>query len=119
VALQLAQDDLDAAIRTLSDFANEPAAGTRLRELRDVRDAARERVERLGAADDGTLLLLGGDWEHLSIEDQRRCIRATLDCVNVKPAESGRSPHERVEVVYHDLRDRLARKTPPLPMDLT
>lgn len=119
IALQRAQADLDAAIRTLADFVNEPAAVERLRELRSQRDEARDVVERLGAPSGLNVLLLDADWDRLSTEDQRRCILATFDRVLVHPAEPGRSPSERVEVVYHDALERLKGHTPPLPNELS
>jgi len=119
IALQRAQADLDAAIRTLADFVNEPAAVERLRELCSQRDEARDVVERLGAPSGLNVLLLDADWDRLSTEDQRRCILATFDRVLVHPAEPGRSPSERVEVVYHDALERLKGHTPPLPNELS
>ncbi|MEJ7894534.1 MAG: recombinase family protein [Solirubrobacteraceae bacterium] len=119
-ALEAAQEALDA---TLTAFAGagadtEPAAIGRLAELRHERDEARERVERLGLPDDQVIVLLDEEFDTLSPEDQRRCIRATLDRVDVHPAMPGGKPADRLEIVYHDGIARLTGKTPPLPSDL-
>jgi len=117
-ALQAAQDEMDSAIRTLTGFTDEPAAVERLRELRAVRDRARQRVDRLGAPDEQTILLLAEEWDSLSVQDRRRCIRATHARVTVTPGVRGVTPEDRIEVVYHDGHDRLTGKTPSLPTEL-
>lgn len=117
-AARRAQDDLDGALRTLADFSDEPAAVERLGELRARRDEARALVEGMAPADDDVLVLLGQDWDDLTVADKRRCIRATLDRVVVRPAERGLQPRDRLEVVYHGLMDQLHGRTPPLPGDL-
>lgn len=117
--LQRAQDALDTGIRTLADFADEPAAIQQLRQLRDARDEARQRVESLGDPDDTLLLLLDEDWDDLSVADQRRCIRAVFASVIVRPTERrGQDPRERVDLVYHDAVDRLTGRSPSLPTQL-
>lgn len=117
-AARRAQDDLDGALRTLADFSDEPAAVERLVELRRRRDEARDQLDAMAPADDDVLVLLGQEWDELSVGDQRRCIRATIDRVVVRPAERGVAPRDRLEVVYHGLVDRLHGSTPPLPGDL-
>jgi DNA invertase Pin-like site-specific DNA recombinase len=114
-ALQRAQANLDAGIRTLADFADEAATVDRLRELKLTRDAALERVDRLGVPDDFDVLLLAADWDQLSTKDKQSCIRATFDRVLVRPAERGTSPRDRLEMVPHDMLARLTGRTPPLP----
>ncbi len=116
IALQRAQDDLEAAIRTLSDFANEPAAVERLAELRRVRDSARDRLDRLGPAPEEAFVLLAHDWGRLAWEDKRRCIRAVIDRAIVAPAERrGQPPDERVEIRYHAVIDHLESRVPRAP----
>jgi DNA invertase Pin-like site-specific DNA recombinase len=118
-AARRAQDDLDGALRTLADFSDEPAAVERLVELRRRRDEARDQLDAMAPADDDVLVLLGQEWDDLTVADQRRCIRATIDRVVVRPAVRGVPPRDRLEVVYHGLVDRLHGRTPPLPGDLT
>jgi hypothetical protein len=117
-AARRAQDDLDGALRTLADFTDEPAAVERLVELRRRRDEARDQLDAMAPADDDVLVLLGQAWDTLAVADQRRCIRATIASVVVRPAERGVPPRDRLEVVYHGLVDRLSGATPPLPGDL-
>lgn len=117
-AANRAQDALDAGLRTLADFSDEPVAVERLRELRDGRDRAHERVEALGQPDEATIFLLDRDWSELSREDQRRCIRATIDRVLVRPAERGTPPEDRLEVVHHEGVDMLTGATPRIPHNL-
>ncbi|MGI8801443.1 MAG: recombinase family protein [Solirubrobacteraceae bacterium] len=115
VALQCAQGDLDTALRMLDDFTNEPAAKERLVELRRVRDLAQERVDQVGDVGSREFLCLGEDWDQLSGDDQRQCIRATLAAVLVHPAVRGQRPEDRVEFVPHDRGEWWAGLTPPAP----
>lgn len=117
-AARRAQDDLDAALRTLVGFMDEPAAVERLEELRARRDEARDLLDAMPPADDDVFVLLGQDWDTLTVADQRRCIRATIARVVVRPAERGVAPRDRLEVVYHGLLDVLHDVTPPLPGEL-
>ena len=114
VSLDHAQEQYAAAMGALSDFTDATAVA-RLRELRDARDAAQAHVDALGAADDDVFVLLGDDWESLSANDKRRCIRATIDRVTVSPASRGAKPADRIAIVYHDTIERLRGHTPPLP----
>lgn len=118
LALERAQHDLDAAIRTLADFANETSAIERLRELQRARDAAQDRLDRIDVPDDAVWLLLDEDWDRLSTTDKRRAISATVERADVKRAERGTPPRERIDVVYHDGIERLTGRTPPLPTNL-
>jgi site-specific DNA recombinase len=92
-ALERAQDELDAAIRVLADFADEPAAIERLTQLRATRDEARHRAERLRGAG-ATVTVSAADWERLTREEQRALIRATVERVTIAP---GRGP-DRITV---------------------
>jgi hypothetical protein len=86
VALEVAQTELEAAIRTLAIVGDEPAAVERLTELRAVRDAARERVHQLTATARGTLTLdAASDWPRLSDAARREIIRLTVASVTVAP----------------------------------
>lgn len=101
MALAQAQDELDAAIRNLAPVIDEPTVVDVLRELRQVRDDAQARVAGLGDPDEYTIMRLNEDWNDLSLEDRRRSIRATIERVLVRPAEPGRSPEDRIEVIHH------------------
>jgi DNA invertase Pin-like site-specific DNA recombinase len=83
-ALERAQSDLQSAIRVLADFADEPAAIERLAQLRDARDAAQERVDRLGGTG-RAVTVSGTDWDRLTRDEQRALIRATCERVTVAP----------------------------------
>lgn len=93
-ALERAQADLDAAIRTLAGFEAEDAARERLAELRDVRDAARERVRGLGSTRSVISVSAAADWERLSLEARRALIKAVVERVTVAPGRG----RERIAV---------------------
>lgn len=92
--LERAQAELDAAIRTLAGFEDETATRARLDELRDVRDRARARVERLGSTRATVTLNAAADWERLSLDERRALIRATVERVTVAPGRGA----ERVAI---------------------
>ena len=81
-AHEKAQADLDAAIRAFTGIEDEQVAQERLAELREVRDAARERDEQLRNAR-STLTVTMADWDRLSLEAQRGLIRATVESVTI------------------------------------
>ncbi len=93
--LEQAQANLDAAIRVLADFADESSAVERLRQLREGRDDARERLERLGGAS-AAVTVTAADWDRLTLDERRALIRATCERVSVVP---GRGPN-RVTVHF-------------------
>lgn len=93
--LDARQADLDKGIRNLAGLEDEPAAREQLTELREERDAARERVVELEAASGPVFTITaGGNWDDLSREAQRALIRAVIDRVEIAP---GRGP-ERITV---------------------
>jgi site-specific DNA recombinase len=85
VTLDRAQSDLDAAIRAFAGLEDEDAARTRLAELRDARDEARERVEHLGSPRLVMTVNLSRDWDLLTLEERRAAIRLTVAAVRVAP----------------------------------
>jgi DNA invertase Pin-like site-specific DNA recombinase len=92
--LQRAQDALDGAIRTLADYADEPATKDTLDGLRAKRDAAEEQLERLGGTDAAVVVTAAGDWEDLTLEERRALIRATVKRAVVVPGKG----RERITV---------------------
>lgn len=84
-ALELAQSELDGAIRTLAGFEDETAARDRLAELRETRDGARARVDQLGRTRATVTLNAAADWDRLSLDARRALIRATVERVRVGP----------------------------------
>jgi DNA invertase Pin-like site-specific DNA recombinase len=89
---QDSQDAFDAAIRAFTGLEGEQAAQERLAELREDRDRKRAAAD---AATGGAVVTLAGvDIDRLSVDAQRRLIRATVREAVVGP---GRSP-DRVKV---------------------
>jgi DNA invertase Pin-like site-specific DNA recombinase len=82
-----AQASLDSATRTFEGLGLEgEAAIERLRELRDARDAARERFEQMDDAHGVRARAIVGarDWDDLSFEGQRKLIQALIESVTVR-----------------------------------
>jgi hypothetical protein len=92
--LDQAQSALEAGIRTLADFSDEPAARERLSELRRERDEAQQRLEKLGGASVAVTINASADWEQLTLEERRALIRATIASATVR---SGRGA-ERITI---------------------
>jgi hypothetical protein len=80
-----AQADLDAAIRAFAGLDGATAADERLGELRQERDAAQERVDRLGGDSAAVTVSAAADWERLSLDGRRALIRATVAGITVAP----------------------------------
>lgn len=96
--VERAQAELDAAIRTFTGLDDESAVRERLAELRDGRDAARERLDELTAAANVSLIVEPSrDWELLTLDERRALIRAVVERVTVAPGRGA----ERVVVVPH------------------
>jgi DNA invertase Pin-like site-specific DNA recombinase len=85
-ALSVAQDNLDAAIRTFTGLGleGETSATERLAELSAERDRARELAESLSGVR-AALTVTVEDWDRLTLTERRGLIRATLDHVTVAP----------------------------------
>lgn len=84
--LERAQAALDSAIRAFEGLEDEPAAVERLRELRAVRDAARERAEQLSGLR-AALTITVDDWDYLTLDEKRAIIRANIDRAVVRPGK--------------------------------
>jgi site-specific DNA recombinase len=88
------QEALEAAIRAFDGLQDEPAARDRLRQLREERDAARDRHDDLVAASAPAITVSVGDWDKLTVDEQRALIRAVVERATVAP---GRGP-DRIAV---------------------
>jgi hypothetical protein len=84
-ALSVAQANLDAALLAFEGFDEEGAARERLLTLKQERDSARERVDRLGGERATLAINANTDWDRLSLDARRQIIRATVDRAVVKP----------------------------------
>jgi DNA invertase Pin-like site-specific DNA recombinase len=83
-AAERAQTDLDAAVRAFGGLDDEAAVRRRLLELREVRDTARERADRL-RGQRSALTVSIGDWDRLSLDGRRAIVRAVVERVTVMP----------------------------------
>jgi site-specific DNA recombinase len=87
-SLERAQAAYDAGMAVLDPL--EPAAVTRLGELRAARDEARERHEAAVANSAATsVAVTAGDWDRLTLEERRGLIRAVIESVVVAPGGRG------------------------------
>jgi DNA invertase Pin-like site-specific DNA recombinase len=84
-ALARAQAALDAALLAFEGFDDEGAARERLLALKQERDSARERVERLGGERATLSINTNTDWDRLSLYARRQIIRATVQRATVRP----------------------------------
>lgn len=98
VALELAQDELDAAIRTLSVVGDEPATIQRLSELRAARDAARSEMQRLSGLRAALSVDPSTDWDRITHDERRDFIQAVVFRAVVSPGR-GRN---RVSVLFFE-----------------
>lgn len=88
--LERRQKDLDAAIRAFAGLEDEASAKERLRELREARDEARDRLDDVTAAAGArALTVTARDWEILTTDERRSLIQAVISTATVSP---GRGP---------------------------
>lgn len=84
--LERAEDELDAAVRAFTGLEDVDAARERLLALREERDRARDRLAELqAAAAPAVTVTATGDWELLTLDEQRALIRAVVDRAVVAP----------------------------------
>jgi hypothetical protein len=93
--LELREEELDRAVYAFGELDDVEAARERLRELREARDAARERVEDLEAAAVPALTVTASDWDELTPDERRALVRAVIERVDVSPGRG------RDRVVVH------------------
>jgi site-specific DNA recombinase len=79
------QEALDAAIRAFDGLGEEQATKERLAELREARDQARERHDELVAASAPAITVTAGDWDMLTLDEQRALIVAVIERATVSP----------------------------------
>jgi hypothetical protein len=83
--LERAQASYDAAMLVLDPL--EPAAVTRLGQLRAARDQARQRHDDAAASSTATsIAVTAGDWDRLTLAEQRALIRAVTKALSSGPA---------------------------------
>ncbi len=89
-AAELAQADLDAALRSFggAGLESEPAAVERLTELRQARDNAQARADEIGPEASRTVNA-STDWDELSLAGRRALIKATVESAVVAPSGRG------------------------------
>ena len=83
--LERAQDALRAAVQMLTGLEDVEGTREKLAELRQARDEAEARLERLGGVGTAVVVNASADWDRLTLDEQRALIRATLDQAVVGP----------------------------------
>jgi site-specific DNA recombinase len=89
------ESELDGAVRAFSGLDDVQAATEKLGQLRDDRDAARDRLDSLAANAHPAVTAAAEDWDELSLEGRRGLIQAVIDRAEVGPGRGA----ERVTVV--------------------
>jgi hypothetical protein len=81
-----AELELDAAVRAFTGLEDVQAARERLLSLREQRDRARDRLAELQAATvPAVAISASGDWELLTLDEQRALILAVIEQADVAP----------------------------------
>jgi site-specific DNA recombinase len=91
---EAAEHELEAAVVAFSGLEDVAAARTRLLELREIRDSARDRLAEIQAAVGPAVTITAADWDVLTLEEQRALIKAVIAQAVVSP---GRGP-DRITV---------------------
>jgi DNA invertase Pin-like site-specific DNA recombinase len=85
--LQRVEQELDAAVRAFSGLDDVDSARDRLTELREARDQARDRLADVQVAAAPAVTVTAGDWDLLTLDEQRALIRAVIDRADVAPGK--------------------------------
>jgi hypothetical protein len=85
--LEHAQHELDAAVEAFSGLEDVQSAKDKLTALREKRDEAQDRLAGLQAALVPAVAVGAGDWDDLTIEEQRALIVAVIDWAKVGPGK--------------------------------
>ena len=83
--LERCEFELTAAVHAFTGLEDVDAARERLQELRQERDRARDRLDELQAATAPAITVTAGDWNLLTVDEQRALVRAVIDRVDVAP----------------------------------
>ncbi|MGE5274916.1 MAG: recombinase zinc beta ribbon domain-containing protein [Verrucomicrobiota bacterium] len=88
--LDTAERELDAAVRAFTGLEDVDAARERLLELREERDRVRDRLAELqNAAVPAVAISTTGDWDSLTVDEQRALISAVVARADVRPGRGG------------------------------
>jgi hypothetical protein len=89
---QVAYDNL---VATLDGLTDDPSVREKLLELRVTRDEAKQRYDEALEADDSLSVAVStGDWDDLTLDEQRDLIRAVIKRVVIHPGRGA----ERIEI---------------------
>ena len=81
-----AEQELNAAVQAFTGLEDVASARERLLALREQRDTARERLEDLQAATiPAVSITASGDWDRLTLDEQRALIAAVIERADVGP----------------------------------
>jgi site-specific DNA recombinase len=83
--LEQAQDALRAAVQMLTGLEDVDGTREKLAELRQAKDDAAARLDRLGGAGVAVTVNASADWDRLNLDEQRALIRATIQSAIVGP----------------------------------
>lgn len=95
--LEAAERALDAAVEAFTGLDDVESARMKLASLRETRDYARERLAELQAATTPAITITAGDWDLLTIDEQRALIRAVISEATVAPGRGA----DRITVRGH------------------
>jgi site-specific DNA recombinase len=85
-ALAVAEQELDAAVQAFTGLEDVASTRSRLLELREARDQARDRLAELQAAVvPAGFTITADDWNLLTLDERRALIRATIESATVAP----------------------------------
>lgn len=87
--LDSAEQALRAAVQTFTGFEDVAETRERLIQLRQARDDAQERLDRLGGVGIALSVNASADWERLTLDEKRSLIRATVERASVAPGRGG------------------------------
>jgi site-specific DNA recombinase len=80
-----AEAELAAAVEAFTGLEDVGAARQRLLDLREARDAARDRLDELQAAEAPAVTVTADDWDRLTVDERRALIRAVVERADVSP----------------------------------